>query len=64
MLEEMTLRHSLIHMYGSHLNGGEKINLQSYYRQWQEMNENSHIPDTASPAAQRMRFSEISFGNE
>ena len=41
------------------LNGGKKVNLQSYYRQWQEMGSRDHIPGTLSPSSQRERFKSI-----
>ena len=33
--------------------------MQSYYRQWQEMGPRNHIPNTATPACQKIRFLQI-----
>ena len=41
------------------LNGGKKVNIQSFYRQWQEMGEKEHIPGTLSPSSQRERLNSI-----
>ena len=41
------------------LHGGKKYNIQSYYRQWQEMGTRDHIPGTLSPASQRERLTSI-----
>ena len=42
-----------------HLHAGKKINVQSYYRQWQEMGETNAIPNTAGPANQKKRINAI-----
>ena len=51
---------NVVHVWVTlHLQGNKKINIQSYYRQWQNMGVNQKIPGTDSIASQKERLQSV-----